>query len=133
MKPSNHTLEQQNLTPTRREAHRKWKNIAREISDLNLSPKDLDPMTSDKPRLAAALVDKHQITVGELVLLRQAYKAIEDGDTRAAEFFRDTMGENPKQVVEVQRSTISQMTEEEIEEALEKLKEMEVNSCGGDD
>ena len=78
-------------------------------------------MTSDKPRLAAALVDKHQITVGELVLLRQAYKAIEDGDTRAAEFFRDTMGENPKQVVEVQRSTISQMTEEEIEQRLSEI------------
>ena len=82
-------------------------------------------MTSEKPRLAAALAQNHNITMGEMILLRQAYKAIEDGDTRAAEFFRDTMGENPKQVVEVQQSTLSQMTEEELEEALRLLQEHE--------
>lgn len=82
-------------------------------------------MTSEKPKLAAALAQKHNITMGEMILLRQAYKAIEDGDTRAAEFFRDTMGENPKQVVEVQQSTLSQMTEEELEEALRLLQEHE--------
>lgn len=78
-------------------------------------------MTSEKPRLAALLIDKHNITIGEMMLIRQAYKAIEDGDTRAAEFFRDTMGENPKQVVEVQQSALSQMTDEELIEALNSL------------
>ena len=62
--------------------------------------------------------------MGELIVLRQAFKAIEEGDTRAAEFFRDTMGENPKQVVEVQKSALSQMTDEEIEEQLAVLNEL---------
>ena len=55
--------------------------------------------------------------------MRQAFKAIEEGDTRAAEFMRDTMGENPKQIVEVQKSALSQMSDEEIEAALEQLKD----------
>lgn len=69
-----------------------------------------------------------------MILIRQAYKAIEDGDTRAAEFFRDTMGENPKQIVEVQRSTVSQMTDEEIQNALDKINNMITeNNSGGND
>lgn len=121
---TNKYLEEKNNTPTRAQIHRKWKNIAREISNLNLELKDLDIMTSDKPRLAAALCDKHNITVGDMILLRQAYKAIEDGDTRAAEFFRDTMGENPKQVVEVQQSALSSMSEEELLQKLEELEQI---------
>lgn len=120
---SNKALEHKNITPTPGQIHRKWKNIAREISDLNLTAKDLDPMQSERPKLAAALAQKNNITIGEMILLRQAYKAIEDGDTRAAEFFRDTMGENPKQVVEVQQSALSQMSEEQLEEALSMLQD----------
>jgi hypothetical protein len=67
------------------------------------------------------LCKKNNVTLGELIVLRQAFKAIEDGDTKAAEFFRDTMGENPKQVLEVQKSALSQMTDEEIEEKLALL------------
>jgi hypothetical protein len=78
-------------------------------------------LTSSKPQLALELCKKNNVTLGELIVLRQAFKAIEDGDTRAAEFFRDTMGENPKQVVEVQKSALSQMTDEEIEEQLAVL------------
>lgn len=78
-------------------------------------------MTSSKPQLALELCKKNDVTLGELIVLRQAFKAIEDGDTRAAEFFRDTMGENPKQVLEVQKSVLSQMTDEEIEEQLAVL------------
>lgn len=69
------------------------------------------------------LCKKNSVTLGELIVLRQAFKAIEDGDTKAAEFFRDTMGENPKQVVEVQKSALSQMTDEEIEEQLNLINE----------
>lgn len=67
------------------------------------------------------LCKKNSVTLGELIVLRQAFKAIEEGDTKAAEFFRDTMGENPKQVVEVQKSALSQMTDEEIQEQLDFL------------
>ena len=110
-----------NTTPTRSQTHKRWKYIAQEISDLGLQLKDLDLMSTDKPKLAAALIDKNNITIGEMMLIRQAYKAIEDGDTRAAEFFRDTMGENPKQVVEVQRSALSEMSEEQIVALLQQL------------
>ena len=120
-KPSNETLERMNNTPTRAQTHRKWKNIAREISDLSLSLKDLDLMQTDKPKLAAALIDKHNITIGDMILIRQAYEAIETGNTRAAEFFRDTMGENPKQVVEVQQSALSQMSDEDLLKKLEEV------------
>ena len=71
------------------------------------------------------LCKKNSVSIGELIILRQAFKAIEDGDTKAAEFFRDTMGENPKQVVEVQKSALSQMTDEEIQEQLAFLKEQQ--------
>lgn len=124
-KPSNEFLEMKKITPTPAKTHRKWKNIARELSDLSLTLVDLDPMTSDKPRLAAALMQKHDITIGELILIRQAYKAMEEGDTRAAEFFRDTMGENPKQVIEVQKNPLSQMSDEEIQKKLEELEELQ--------
>lgn len=80
------------------------------------------------------MVKKNNVGLGEMILIRQAYKAIEDGDTRAAEFFRDTMGENPKQIVEVQRSTVSQMTDEEIQNALDKINNMITeNNSGGND
>lgn len=115
-------LERKNLTPSKSSVHRKWKAIAQELSDMNLSLSDIDIITSSKPHIAKLLADKHNIGMGEMVLIRQYYKAMEDGDTRAAEFIRDTMGENPKQVVEVQKSTISQMTDEEIQSALEQLK-----------
>ena len=116
------TLEIENSIPSKRETHKKWKTIARELSDLNMSYSDLANMSNEKPALAYAIAKKNKVTTGEMILLRQIYKAIEDGDTRAAEFLRDTMGENPKQVVEVQKSTISQMTDEEIEQALEDIK-----------
>lgn len=116
------SLEIENSTPSKREVHKKWKIIARELSDLNMSYADLANMSNEKPALAYAIAQKNKVTTGEMILLRQIYKAIEDGDTRAAEFLRDTMGENPKQIVEVQKSTISQMTDEEIEQALEDLK-----------
>lgn len=116
------SLEIENSTPSKREVHKKWKTIARELSDLNMSYSDLANMSNEKPALAYAIAKKNNITTGEMILLRQIYKAIEDGDTRAAEFLRDTMGENPKQIVEVQKSTISQMTDEEIEQALEDIK-----------
>ena len=74
------------------------------------------------------LCKKNSVTLGELIVLRQAFKAIEDGDTRAAEFFRDTMGENPKQVLEVQKSALSQMTDEEIEEKLNFLNGLKSNA-----
>ena len=116
-------LELKNSTPTRAKTHKRWKYIAQELSDLNLTIQDLDPLTSSKPQLAAALCKKNNVSIGELILMRQAFKAIEEGDTRAAEFMRDTMGENPKQIVEVQKSALSQMSDEEIEAALEQLKE----------
>lgn len=116
------SLEIENSIPSKREVHKKWKTIARELSDLNMSYADLANMSNEKPALAYAIAQKNKVTTGEMILLRQIYKAIEDGDTRAAEFLRDTMGENPKQIVEVQKSTISQMTDEEIEQALEDLK-----------
>ena len=116
------SLEIENSIPSKREVHKKWKTIARELSDLNMSYADLANMSNEKPALAYAIAQKNKVTTGEMILLRQIYKAIEDGDTRAAEFLRDTMGENPKQIVEVQKSTISRMTDEEIEQALEDLK-----------
>ena len=121
-------LEIKNNTPTRAKIHKKWKNIAQELSDLNLNVKDLDPISSSKPQLAIELCKKNNVTLGELIILRQAFKAIEDGDTRAAEFFRDTMGENPKQVLEVQKSALSQMTDEEIEEQLSILNGLKEHS-----
>ena len=125
-------LEHKNLIPSKKALHKKWRAISQELSDMHLSMADIDIVTSSKPHIAKLLADKHNVTMGEMVLIRQYYKAMEDGDTRAAEFIRDTMGENPKQVVEVQRSTISQMTDEEIQEALARLTEMELTDGGAD-
>lgn len=101
--------------------HKKWRVIAQELSDLRLKPTDLDPYLTSKPVLAKVLRDKNEIGLGDLVLLRQFDKAIETADTRSAEFIRDTMGENPKQVVEVQKNPLSEMTTEELVELLSKL------------
>lgn len=43
-----------------------------------------------------------KFTIAELVTLRQAASAIEDGNTRAAVFLRDTAGEKPSDKIKVQ-------------------------------
>jgi len=46
-----------------------------------------------------------KFTIAELVTLRQAASAIEDGNTQAAVFLRDTAGEKPSDKIKVQDST----------------------------
>lgn len=46
-----------------------------------------------------------KFTIAELVTLRQAASAIEDGDTQAAVFLRDTAGEKPSDKIKVQDTT----------------------------
>ena len=46
-----------------------------------------------------------KFTIAELVTLRQAASAIEDGNTQAAVFLRDTAGEKPSDKIKVQDTT----------------------------
>lgn len=63
-----------------------------------------------------------KFTIAELVSLRQAAAAIEDGNTQAAIFLRDTAGEKPSDKIKVQDSTkIADISDELLEKLEEQL------------
>ena len=60
-----------------------------------------DPNLLKKTKVNSLDVKQKDITYAFLVAFRQYQKAITKGDTRAAEFLRDTAGEKPLNQVEV--------------------------------
>lgn len=83
---------------------RSMQDIARWLGQLTLS-KDLlySPDEIQDMEKAKAI----NLTANEAILLAQYQKAI-TGDTKAAEFIRDTAGEKPKEQIEVQGMTIDE-------------------------
>lgn len=87
---------------TRRD--RSMQDIAKWLGKLTLnkeilySPDEISDMEKAK---------EINLTANEAILLAQYQKAI-SGDTKAAEFIRDTAGEKPKEQIEVQGMTIDE-------------------------
>lgn len=124
IKSRNTKLENAELYGNKKTLHKKWKNIARELSDRNISLGDIADLDSPKQGGLMQVAYNENMTMGELVLLRQYSEAICNGSTKAAEFVRDTMGEKPSTQIDmsVEEGGLSQMSLKELEELRDLLK-----------
>ena len=105
--------------------HKKWKNVARELSDRHITLGDIVDPTSKKQYVLMDIANKENLSLGELTVLRQYAEAIYSGSTKAAEFIRDTMGEKPSTDVSVTSTTspLEGMSTEDLQSLLNFLKE----------
>ncbi len=124
-KARNTRLENLNFYGNKKQQHKKWRNIARELSDRHISLTDIADSESPKQKGLLQIAEQEDMTLGDLTLLRQYSEAIINGSTKAAEFIRDTMGEKPSTQLDLNNmdeSGISQMSLEELVELKELLK-----------
>lgn len=82
---------------------------------LDMAIKQGDIPDIDKIQSVAEL-NKLNMDVNTAICIKQALKAVKDGDTRAAEFCRDTSGNKP--VERVQVAEVSQEVIDEVERAV---------------
>lgn len=82
---------------------------------LDMAIKQGDIPDIDKIQSVAEL-NKLNMDVNTAICIKQALKAVKDGDTRAAEFCRDTSGNKP--VERVQVAEVSQEVIDEVEKAV---------------
>ena len=100
---------------------RHYRTIVRELSDRQI-PLNL---LSDASRAKglAQMSEEDVCTLSELVILGQFAKAIDDSDTRAAEFLRDTAGYKPQTDVTVEHKTqgLASLTDTQLLTLLQAL------------
>lgn len=100
---------------------RHYRTIVRELSDRQI-PLNL---LSDASRAKglAQMLEEDVCTLSELVILGQFAKAIDDSDTRAAEFLRDTAGYKPQTDVTVEHKTqgLASLTDAQLLTLLQAL------------
>jgi hypothetical protein len=101
-----------------------WESAARNVSSLAVSKKTIESFKPgedtflEKSRLFPELVanvNLDDISIVELVALSQAAKAIEDGDTRAAMFIRDSAGCKPVEKIQQQSGNIGDLSDAELD------------------
>lgn len=101
-----------------------WEAAARNVSSLAISKKTVESLKGgedtflEKSAVFQKLVENvnlDDISLVELVTLSQAAKAIEDGDTRAAAFLRDSAGCKPVEKVQRQSGNIADLTDDQLE------------------
>ena len=100
-----------------------WEQSAKNVSALAISKKTAKSLKGGedtflaKSKVFEELVDQvnlDDLSIADLVSLSQAAKAIEDGDTRAATFLRDSAGCKPVEKVQRQTGNISELPDEVI-------------------
>lgn len=101
-----------------------WEAASRNVSSLAIPKKTVKSLKGGEDTFLASsqvfqeLVDQvnlEDISLVELVTLSQAAKAIEDGDTRAATFLRDTAGCKPVEKVQRQSGNIAELSDAELD------------------
>ena len=80
-------------------SQRHYRTIVRELSDRQIPLNLLSD--ESKAKGLAQMLEEDVCSLSELVILGQFAKAIDDSDTRAAEFLRDTAGYKPQTDVTV--------------------------------
>ena len=81
-------------------SQRHYRTIVRELSDRQIPLNLLSD--ESKAKGLAQMLEEDVCSLSELVILGQFAKAIDDSDTRAAEFLRDTAGYKPQTDVTVE-------------------------------
>ena len=101
-----------------------WEAAARNVSSLAVPMKTVKSLKGgedtflEKSNVFQELVSQvnlDDISLVELVTLSQAAKAIEDGDTRAATFLRDSAGCKPVEKVQRASGNIGDLTDEQLD------------------
>lgn len=122
---TNQELEAKNAIGTKQQLKKRLRNIAIELGNSKIDLSMIAEGTKNKEFLDA--LDSANATYFDAMMMQQMAKAIVDADTKAAEFIRDTAGEKPSMQVDMNDTSkgLSQMSTEEIEQHLAKLKAME--------
>lgn len=101
-----------------------WEAAARNVSALAIPKETVKSLKGGEDTFLeksqvfqdlVAQVNLDDISLVELITLSQAAKAIEDGDTRAATFLRDSAGCKPVEKVQRQSGNISELTDDQLE------------------
>ena len=100
---------------------RHYRTIVRELSDRQIPLNLLSD--ESKAKGLAQMLEEDVCTLSELVILGQFAKAIDDSDTRAAEFLRDTAGYKPQTDVTVEHKTqgLASLTDTQLLTLLQAL------------
>lgn len=102
-------------------SQRHYRTIVRELSDRQIPLNCLSD--ASKAKGLAQMLEEDVCTLSELVILGQFAKAIDDSDTRAAEFLRDTAGYKPQTDVSVEHKTqgLASLTDAQLLTLLQAL------------
>lgn len=101
-----------------------WEQSAKNVSALAIPKKDAQNLRGgedtflEKSNVLPELlkqVNLDDISLTDLVMLSQAAKAIEDGDTKAATFIRDSAGCKPADKLPQKSGNIGDLTDSELE------------------
>jgi hypothetical protein len=99
-----------------------WEESGRQISSLAVASDDIDgydesfaSQSKVLPILLKSVAAK-EMSIMDMITLVQSAKAIEEGDTKAATFVRDTSGGKPvEKQQEIPRSKYHELTDAQIE------------------
>lgn len=102
-------------------SQRHYRTIVRELSDRQIPLSLLSD--ESKAKGLAQMLEEDVCSLSELVILGQFAKAIDDSDTRAAEFLRDTAGYKPQTDVTVEHKTqgLASLTDAQLLTLLQAL------------
>lgn len=123
----NKKMEKTALLGTPKQKRKKYKAIIESMGCRNITLNDIANGLGEKEKGFLDMVDEQGMTMDEIVVLQQYANAIIDRSTKAAEFIRDSVGEAPKNIVEVQdnQSGLSKMSTEELLELRDLLKQQQ--------
>ena len=102
-------------------SQRHYRTIVRELSDRQIPLNLLSD--ESKAKGLAQMLEEDVCSLSEVVILGQFAKAIDDSDTRAAEFLRDTAGYKPQTDVTVEHKTqgLASLTDTQLLTLLQAL------------
>lgn len=121
----NKRMEKNNLIGTKAQRRKKYSQIIKEMGARNITLADI--AADKKQRGFLDMMKETQMTFDEAVVLQQYARAIQDRDTKSAEFLRDSVGEKPTTQLDVNTNEngLSKMSYEELLELRELLKKQQ--------
>lgn len=108
---------------------RHWRSVVRELGERSITLADIGK--NAKCRGLAEMLDNKDLTLSDLVVLGQYAKAIEDGDTKAATFLRDTAGYKPSVdvTVEHKHEGLASLSDEQLQLLLAAIDDGSSSPC----
>lgn len=117
-------MEKLNRLGNKAARRKKYKEIIKEMGARNIT---LDNIShGEKIPGMIDLMNETNMTMDEFVILGQYSKAILDRDTRASEFLRDSVGEKPSNVIDInsEDNGLSKMSLEDLQAMRAELQQV---------